>query len=83
MSAIFREKGSQLARQSGLHCQRLGESDVLLQMNSKPVQQGEDFRVGHEDTPTGTDLIIWLKMKSCDPVKFSIAPRSPIPENKP
>ena len=50
-----------------------GESDVSLEVNSKPIQQGDDFRVGYEETATGKDLIIWLKMKTNDPVAFSIA----------
>lgn len=59
-----------------------GESDVSLEIDSKPVQRGDNFRVGYEDTATGTDLIIWLKMKSSDTVKFSLSPKSPVPEKK-
>ena len=52
-----------------------GESDVSLEVNSKPMQQGDDFRLGYEETPTGKDLIIWLKMKTSEPVAFSLAPK--------
>lgn len=52
-----------------------GESDVLLQVNSKPVQQGESFRVGYEETATGKDLILWLKMKASETARFSISPK--------
>lgn len=52
-----------------------GDTDVTLEVDSKLRQQGHDFRVGYEETPTGTDLIIWLKMKTGDPVKFSISPK--------
>jgi hypothetical protein len=52
-----------------------GKSDVSLEVNAKPMQLGEDFRVGYEKRPTGTDLIIWLKMKTNDAVEFSISPK--------
>jgi hypothetical protein len=55
-----------------------GESDVLLQINSKPVQQGDSSRASYENTATGTDLIIWVTMKSSDTVTFSISPKSSI-----
>lgn len=59
-----------------------GKSGVLLRINSKPVQEGESFRVGYEDTPTGTDLVMWLKMKTSDTVHFSISPKLPKPGKK-
>ena len=52
-----------------------GESDVSLQIDSKPVERGDNFRVGYEETATGKDLIIWLKMKTSQTVKFSISPK--------
>jgi len=52
-----------------------GESDAALQINSQPLQPGPDFRVGHEETPTGQDLIIWLKMQTNHTVKVSISPK--------
>jgi hypothetical protein len=44
-------------------------------VDGKPMEQGKAFRVGYEQTPTGKDLIIWLKMKKNKTVKFSIAPK--------
>lgn len=34
----------------------------------------ETFRVGYEQTPTGSDLVIWLKMKTNKSTYFSITP---------
>jgi hypothetical protein len=52
-----------------------GDSDVSLAIDSKTVQRDENFRVGYEETPTGKDLILWLKLKSSKTVKFSITPQ--------
>jgi hypothetical protein len=37
----------------------------------------EDGYIGYEQTPTGKDLVIWLKMKTDHDVTFSIAPNRP------
>jgi hypothetical protein len=47
---------------------------VILKVNGKIIEQGDDFRVGYEQTPTGKDLVIWLKMKANENTTFSIAP---------
>ena len=52
-----------------------GHSGVSLKVNSKPVRQNNDFRIGYEETATGTDLIIWVKMQSHDRARFSISPK--------
>jgi hypothetical protein len=51
-----------------------GTSPVELKVDGKTVKPGKDFRIGYEETHTGTDLICWLKMKSNETVKFSISP---------
>jgi hypothetical protein len=51
------------------------ESDVELEVNGKRMQVGPQFRVGYEQTTTGRDLVIWLKMKTNRAVRFSIAPQ--------
>lgn len=53
-----------------------GHADVSLEVNSKPVRQSDHFRVGYEETATGTDLIIWLKMRTSEAASFSISPQS-------
>lgn len=51
-----------------------GTSGVELKVDGKTVNQGKYFRVGYEETHTGTDLVLWLNMKSDETVKFSISP---------
>ena len=41
-----------------------GKAPVALEIDGKPIKQGKDFRVGYEDTEDGTNLVIWLKLKS-------------------
>jgi len=51
------------------------EPGVELKVDGKRLKQGLHFRVGYEQTPTGKDLVIWLKMKTNKAVTFSIAPK--------
>ena len=51
-----------------------GRSGVELKVDGKAVKRGKDFRVGYEETHTGTDLVLWLKMKTNKAVKFSLWP---------
>jgi len=51
------------------------EPGVELKVDGKTIQQGKDFRVGYEQTPTGKDLVMWLKMKTNKTVTFSIEPK--------
>ena len=47
-----------------------------LKVDGKIIEPGKDFRIGLEETPTGKDLILWLKMTSNNPTKFTITPTS-------
>jgi hypothetical protein len=51
-----------------------GTSDVELTVDDKIVKPGRDFRIGYEETQTGTDLILWLKTKSQKAMSFVIKP---------
>ncbi|MHC4132489.1 MAG: hypothetical protein ACYSR3_10925 [Planctomycetota bacterium] len=51
------------------------EPGVELKVDGKTIEQGKDCRVGYEQTPTGKDLVIWLKMKTNKTVTFAIAPK--------
>ena len=51
-----------------------GTSGVELKVDGKTVKQGKDFRIGYEETHTGSDLVVWLKMKSDKTVRFSLTP---------
>jgi hypothetical protein len=60
----------------------VGDGNRNHSQSGNKALNGDNFRVGYEDTATGTDLIVWLKMKSSDTVKFSLSPKSPVPEKK-
>lgn len=51
-----------------------GTSGVELKVDGRPLEVGNDLRIGYEETHSGTDLILWLKMKSDKTVKFSLSP---------
>jgi hypothetical protein len=51
-----------------------GEAGVEVKIDGKPVKPGKDFRIGHEETHTGKDLILWFKMKTNKTVRFSLSP---------
>jgi hypothetical protein len=50
------------------------KSGVRLEVDGKIFEHGKDFRVGYEETPSGHNLVLWLKMSSSEPTKFKITP---------
>jgi hypothetical protein len=50
-------------------------SGVSLKIDGNVMEPGDDFRVGYEQTPTGKDLVIWLKMRTRENTTFSILPK--------
>ena len=53
-----------------------GEAGVEVKIDGKPVERGKDFRVGYEETNTGKDLILWFRMTSTKPTRFTLTPAS-------
>lgn len=53
-----------------------GDSDVALSVDEKSISRGEACRVGYRETPTGKDLIVWLKFSATAPchIVFSAIP---------
>jgi hypothetical protein len=49
---------------------------VVLNVDGKNLKEGKDFRIGYEQTPSGNDLILWLKMSSTKPAQFTLTPVS-------
>ena len=41
-----------------------GRGPIALEIDGTPVRQGKHFRVGYEDSEDGTNLVLWLKLKS-------------------
>ena len=54
--------------------------DVRLVMEGKEVPEGKSFRVGWEyDVDGSADLVVWIGMKSEEPVKFKLIHYNSIP----
>jgi hypothetical protein len=51
-----------------------GEADVALKIDGKTIKRGKNFRIGHERTDKGTNLIVWIKTESKKPIKISLTP---------
>ena len=52
-----------------------GNNPVELVIDDKPIKPNKDLRFGYETTAAGTNLVMWLKLESKDPVNFSIRKR--------
>ena len=50
-----------------------GTGGAELRINGQVSPEGKTVRFGYERTPSGHDLIIWVKMKSKEAVNFSIS----------
>ena len=51
-----------------------GETGAKLEINDKEISPGKDFKMGHEKTLEGTDLVLWIRMKTSETTKFKIIP---------
>jgi hypothetical protein len=49
-----------------------GEAGASLVIDGVPVRRGSDFRLGHRKRIDGTDLIIWIRKESMEPLNFLI-----------
>ena len=50
------------------------KADVDLFMNGEPVDKGKDFRVGHQQTSQGRDLIVWINKITYKSLKLILVP---------
>ncbi len=51
-----------------------GDADVKLKLNGEHVEQDRNFRFGRERTEEGTNLIVWLKTESMEPIEIVLSP---------
>jgi len=51
-----------------------GISDIVLKVNDNLLKHGVHFYVGYEETPTGMDLVLWIKIKLEKATTFEIIP---------
>jgi hypothetical protein len=50
-----------------------GDSDVQLKINGDEAGKGKDFRSGVQHNLDGTDLIVWVKTETTEPIKVSLS----------
>jgi hypothetical protein len=51
-----------------------GYGGADLQVNGKAIGHGKDFRVGHRERLDGTDLIVWFRFETTEPVTIKLTP---------
>jgi len=51
-----------------------GESGAMLKINGKKTECGKDFRLGHRHRVDGSDLIIWVRAESTQPMQILLSP---------
>jgi len=51
-----------------------GEHGASLSVNDKQMKRGTDFRLGHRRTLDGSDLIIWIRVESAQPMTMVLSP---------
>ncbi|MHC4676509.1 MAG: LamG domain-containing protein, partial [Planctomycetota bacterium] len=51
-----------------------GEDGAALKVNGKDVKRGDGFRLGRRCSLEGTDLIVWMKYESKEPVRILLSP---------
>ena len=49
-----------------------GSSSAEVKLNGKVLEEGENLRLGYEQSATGSDLIIWLKHKGREKIDVEI-----------
>ena len=51
-----------------------GDAVVTLKINGKPIKHGKNFRFGHRHTLKGSDLIVWIRTESTEPIQITLTP---------
>ena len=52
-----------------------GRGVASLKVGGKKIPKGKDFRTGYIPTVEGTDLVVWFRGESINPVKVAILPQ--------
>jgi hypothetical protein len=53
-----------------------GDVSANLELNGEAVMIGKDARIGHRYGLEGTDLVVWIRTESIDPVTITVTPDS-------
>ena len=56
-----------------------GNAGATLKISGKTLDRGKDFRVGHRYCLESTDLVLWIKLRSTEPVSLELAPANVAP----
>jgi hypothetical protein len=51
-----------------------GYAGADLKVNGKTIAHGDNFRVGHRERLDGTDLIVWFRFETTEPVTVKLTP---------
>ncbi len=51
---------------------RWGTAPAQLELNEERVKPNTECRIGYEATESGTNLIVWLKLESKEPITVSL-----------
>ena len=51
-----------------------GKGNAELDINGKQIKRGPSFRYGYRNRMEGSDLIVWIQMKSNKTVNFTVRP---------
>ena len=51
-----------------------GEQDAAVALDGRMLQEGTDYRAGHESVDGDTNLVIWLNYEANKPTQFRITP---------
>ena len=49
-----------------------GIKQIELEINNEKIPRGKDFRYGKTDKLDGSDLVVWIKYETMEPVKITI-----------
>ncbi len=52
-----------------------GKKAPALEIDDKTAKPGDQFRFGCESNDAGTNLVLWLNLKSEEPINVSLRPR--------
>jgi len=51
-----------------------GEGGARLKINGENVRRRRNFRLGHNHRIEGSDLVVWIKRESAEPITVSLSP---------
>jgi len=56
-----------------------GDAGAALKIDGQKVAQGKNFRAGYHYRLEGTDLVVWIRLESSEPVSLELTPTNTAP----